>query len=378
MRIFFFFLFIAALTIKATASDWSVTAAKRVASPPLGLPPVSVPSDNRVTPEKVKLGRKLFFDRRLSRNNTMSCAMCHIPEQGFGNQELATPIGVEGRSLKRNAPTIFNVAYQRLMFRDGRDTSLETQVFGPFLAKNEMANPSVGWLLQTIGGLEDYWGMFEKAFGTSVNMKNLGEAIASYQRTVLSANSPFDRWRYGGEKAAMSKPALAGFKLFTGKAQCARCHKIGKNSALFTDHKFHNTGIGNKSDKQKPTQTGPVKVEISPGVFVDLSRKSVDAVSEGHQKDLGRMEVTERPRDLYLFKTPSLRNVAITGPYMHDGSLSTLRQVVEFYNAGPAKGLKPLKLSNSEIKALVVFLKSLTGDNVTQLIKEARSGATGN
>lgn len=378
MRIILTFLFVTLAAGQLHAADWAVTAVNRVSAPPLGLPKVPVPETNPVTPAKVRLGRKLFFDRRLSRNKTMSCAMCHIPEQGFGNRELATPVGVEGRTLKRNAPTIFNVAYQRFMFHDGRDTSLETQVFGPFLAQNEMANPSAGWLLQTIDGLEDYWGRFEKAFGEPVNIKNLGDAIAAYQRTVLSANSPFDRWRYGGKASAMSKQAIAGFRLFTGKARCSRCHLIGTKNALFTDHKFHNTGLGLKHDLQKQRQQGPVKVELAPGTYTRVSRKSVDSVSEGHQKDLGRMEVTGRPQDLYLFKTPGLRNVALTGPYMHDGSLTTLLQVVEFYNKGPTQDLKALHLTSPEKEALVAFLQSLTGDNVDELIREARSGGNGN
>lgn len=357
----------------AQTADWSERALQRIANPPLGLPPVIEPKDNPATPAKIKLGRKLFFDRRLSRNKTMSCAMCHIPEQGFGYNELATPIGVEGRSLKRNAPTTFNVAYQRTMFHDGRDHSLETQIYGPFLARVEMDNPSVGWLLQTIGGLEDYWGLFETAFGHPVNAKNLGDALAVYQRTVLSGNSPFDKWQYGKQKAALSDTAIKGLKLFKGKGGCVRCHTIKKDSAVFTDHKFHNTGIGFKGDVEEPAKKGPVSVEISPGVTVLLPRKNVDDVGEKHQKDLGRMEVTDRPADLYRFKTPSLRNVELTAPYMHNGSLRTLADVVAFYNSGPTKSLRPLHLSRNEQKALVVFLKNLTGDNVAQLISEARN-----
>jgi cytochrome c peroxidase len=361
------------LVYPVQASDWAERALKRIATPPLGLPELHQPADNHATTDKIILGRKLFFDRRLSRNKTMSCAMCHVPEQGFGNNELATPIGVEGRSLKRNAPTILNVAYHRTMFHDGRDNALETQIYGPFLSNLEMANPSVGWLLQTIGGLEDYWGMFEKAFGEPVNARNLGAAIAAYQRTVLSANSSFDKWQYGGQKTALSEQAVQGLKLFKGKAACIRCHLIGKTSALFTDHKFHNTGIGVKSDIQAPADRGPVQVEISPGVTVPLPRRSVEAVGEKHQKDLGRLEVTNRPSDLYRFKTPILRNVAVTAPYMHDGSLRTLAEVVAFYNNGPSKALKPLHLSKKEQQALVAFLKSLTGDNINELIGEARS-----
>ena len=366
------------------AVDFDTLALERLKNPPLGLPRVQFMSGGQPTRKKIALGRKLFFDRRLSRNGTMSCAMCHIPEQGFTNNELATPIGVEGRSLKRNAPTILNSAYQRSMFHDARDTSLETQVFGPLLSANEMDNPSAGWLVQTIKGLEDYWGLFEKAFGEPANIRNIGQAIAHWERTLLSANSSFDRWYYGGDETAIGKPARRGFKLFTGKANCASCHLIGNRHALFTDHRLHNTGTGYIGDVLRPRKTGPVNIEIAPGMKVPLSRKAVDDVDEGHLKDLGRMEVTGSPRDLYRFKTPSLRNIALTAPYMHDGSFTTLRQVVEFYNRGAPKAsnadprIKPLGLSSAEMADLVAFLESLTGDNIALLIRDARSAGTGN
>lgn len=322
----------------AQSDEWADRALKRLENPPLGLPAMIQPKDNPASKNKIILGRKLFFDRRLSRENSLSCAMCHIPEQGFGNDQVPTTVGFSGRFLKRNAPTSFNVAYQRTMFHDGRDNSLETQIYGPFLATDEMANPSVGWLLQTIGGLEGYWGLFEKAFSAPVNAHNLGQALAAYQRTILSANSPFDKWKYGRQKNALGKRAIQGLKLFKGKAGCVRCHRIKKDNALFTDHKFHKTGIG-----------------------------------LGNKKDLGRMEATGIEKDRHSFKTPGLRNIALTGPYMHDGSLTSLAEVIAFYNKGPTKSLRPLHLSQNEQKALVVFLKNLTGDNVTQLISEARN-----
>jgi len=337
----------------AQSSDWSLRALNRIANPPLGLPPVPEPQGNRATTEKITLGRKLFFDQRLSGSGAMSCATCHVPEQGFSDNQRARSVGAGGRLLKRNAPTLFNVAYQRTLFHDGREISLETQVFGPFLATTEMANPSAGWLLQTIGGLEDYWGLFEQAFGQPVNAKNLGEALASYQRTVLLANSPFDKWQYGNQKDALGASAIRGLRLFKGKAGCARCHLIKNNNALFTDHKFHNTGTGTDTGSQKPVERGPAGKE--------------------NQKDLGRMKVTGNPADLYCFKTPTLRNIALTAPYMHDGSMRTLADVVAFYNKGPSRSLRPLHLSKAEQAALVAFLKSLTGDNVDELVSKAQT-----
>ena len=215
----------------------------RLLSPPLGLPKVSLPADNPPTIEKIALGRKLFFDRRLSKNGTMSCGMCHISEQGFTNNELATPIGVHGRSVKRNAPTILNTAYQRRLFLDGRSATLEEQAVMPLLADNEMGNESEQVLLAKIAELEDYQGLFEAAFSGAASLSRIGIAIASWERTMLAANSPFDRWYYGHEQS-LTPDQQRGFELFQEKARCVQCHSIGEETALFTDQAFHDTGIG--------------------------------------------------------------------------------------------------------------------------------------
>lgn len=365
-------------TPTAGTEPFPAAAVARVARPPLGLPPVPVPPDNPVTAARVALGRKLFFDRRLSHNGTMSCAMCHIPEQGFTSVELARPVGVEGRSLRRNSPTIFNVAYVDRLFHDGRETSLETQVVGPLLERSEMANPSIGHVIARLRALPDYEGWFERAFGAGPSVDRLGQALAAYQRTVLSANSPFDRWRFGGEAAALGREAVRGFRLFTGKAGCVACHSIGERHALFTDDAFHDTGIGWHNATRRGRAGEPVPVEIAPGITVAVDRSIVDSVGDPEPPDLGRHEVTLDPADLWKFRTPSLRNVALTPPYMHDGSLRTLEEVVRFYDRGahPHPGLdprlRPLGLSDEEVKALVAFLERLTGDNVDALIGEAR------
>ena len=371
------------LPAQTKANDWNMQALERLKKPPLGLPSVPLPPDNKPTAKKISLGRKLFFDRRLSSNNTMSCAMCHIPEQGFTSNELATAIGVEGRSGRRNTPTIFNVAYMQTLFHDARDTSLETQIFGPMLAYNEMANPSIGWLLHKIKRLENYVELFDAAFGTGPDVRTLGWALASYQRTILSANTPFDRWFYGKQKDALSPLAVRGYDLFVGKARCSICHTVEDNHALFTDQQLHNTGVGAARDEVAYADQ-PLAIEISPGLSVNLSRKRVNSVGHPPLKDFGRLEVTDNPDDLYMYKTPGLRNVALTAPYMHDGSLRTLEDVVRYYNRGgyPNPGLdpllSPLNLNNKEIKALIAFLNSLTGDNIDQLIADARSETIGN
>ena len=230
----------------------------------LGLPVMKVPENNPVTQEKILLGRQLFFDRRLSHNNTLSCAMCHIPEQGFTSQELAVAIGMEGRTLRRNAPTLYNVGFAGTLFHDARETLLEQQVWVPLLTRNEMANPSVGFVIERLKSLPEYRAKFEQAFqGKGPGMETVGMALASYQRTLNSANSPFDRWYYGGDDSAVDEQVTAGFELFTGKARCVSCHTANSDYALFTDHKLHNTGIGYLVSMGTPDDK--VQVTVAPG-----------------------------------------------------------------------------------------------------------------
>ena len=350
--------------------------------PPLGLPAIPQPEDNPVTHAKVELGRKLFFDRRLSLNDTFSCAMCHIPEQGFTNHELAIAVGLEGRSGRRNSPTIYNTGYLSRLFHDGREESLEQQVWGPLLAVNEMANPSVGAVIGKIRKIPDYAGMFEAAFnGRGVSMETLGMAIASYERLLVSANSPFDRWHYGGETNILSESAKRGYAIFTGKAGCASCHQIGTEAALFTDDAMHNTGVGYRESMGiKPEKE---KILVAPGVYLEVDREIIDAVGHPPPADVGLYEVTQNPHDRWKYHTPSLRNIALTAPYMHNGSLSTLREVVDFYNEGGIENelldvrIKPLGLSEGEREDLVAFLKSLTGDNVDTIIADAFAAPIG-
>jgi len=349
-------------------------------APPLGLPGVSLPPDNPLTPARIELGRTLFMDRRLSHNNTLSCAMCHVPEQGFTSNELGTAIGLEGQSIRRNSPTVLNVAYVEQLFHDGREFSLENQVWGPLLAGNEMANPSIGYVVEKIKVLPEYAGRFESAFGgRGPDVLTVGQALAAYERTLVSGNSRFDRWHYGKEQHALTAEEQAGFRLFTGKAGCSVCHALGDQHALFTDSRFHNTGIGYAHSMGLPQKH---RVQLAPGVFTEVEDQAL-AAFEPAQADLGRYEVTLDPADSWAYRTPGLRNVALTSPYMHDGSLATLEQVVDFYDRGgfdnPQKSpqLKPLGLTPDEKKGLVSFLNSLTGDNVQKLAAEARAAKPG-
>ena len=353
-----------------------------IEKPPLGLPPAKIPKDNPITIEKIELGRKLFFDRRLSINDTISCAICHIPEQGFTNNEIETAVGVEGRTGKRNTPTIYNAGYLGKIFHDGRESTLEQQVWSPFLARNEMANPSIGYVINKIKAINEYDGLFEAAFdGRGPTMETIGMALASYQRTLNAANSPFDRWYFGKEENAVNDQVKRGFKLFTGKGACNACHLIQDDYAIFTDDNLHNTGLGYQVSMGIQPKTK--RVQLAPGVFTELDMNVIKSVSRPKENDLGLYEVTENPNDRWKFRTPTLRNVALTSPYMHNGSMLSLREVVEFYNQGGVPNeilsplIRPLDLSDEEINDIVAFLESLTGDNVATIVADAFAAPIG-
>lgn len=363
--------------------SWSSRALERSQSGHLGLPPPAraAPPANAAM---VELGRKLFFDRRLSLNGTISCGMCHVPEQAFANNEMATAVGFEGRTVKRNAPTLINVGRLQTLFHDGRDNSLETQFVGPLVAANEMANPSVGRVVALLRTLPDYAGHFERAFGATASLDAIGAALAAYQRTLVAGPSRFDRWRYGGEAGALTAEERRGYEVFAGKGGCVQCHLVGETSALFTDEAFHDTGYGwwREQLRQRPELAAPI--EVAPGVRYRLGRDVIASVSEPAAADLGRYEATIDPADLWRFRTPSLRNVALTAPYMHDGGLRTLAEVVDFYDAGGKRHagqsplIRPLGLDAGERAALVAFLSTLTSEGLDELVREARSAPPDN
>ena len=352
-------------------------------NPILGLPELKVPEYNPVTTEKIALGRLLFFDRRLSLNDTFSCAMCHIPEQGFTSNEISTAVGFEGRSVKRNSPTIYNVGYYDLLFHDGREDSLEQQVWLPLLAANEMANPSVGYVINKIKRIKTYDGLFEEAFdGKGPTMETVGMALASYQRALNSGNSRFDRWYYGNEEDALSAEEIAGFELFSGKAGCTACHTINEDYAIFTDNKMHNTGHGYATSMG--INADKTKVQLAPGVFVEVDNEIIESVRQKpKENDVGLYEVTQNPYDRWKYRTSHLRNIALTAPYMHDGAFSSLREVVEFYNQGGVPNellsplIRPLNLTDEEMDQIVAFMESLTGDNVKTIVADAFAAPIG-
>jgi cytochrome c peroxidase len=343
----------------------------------MGLPPLFVPKNNAPDGGKISLGRKLFFDRRLSLNKTMSCAMCHVPEQGFTNNELARPIGFEGRGLKRNAPTLLNAAYYSRLFLDQREFSLEQQVWSPLLASNEMNNPSIGYVVEAVRQAADYAGLFEQAFNTPASMQTIGLALAQYERVLVSGESRFDRWLYAGDAQALNNQEALGYQLFIGRAGCSGCHLIQKDHALFTDNQAHNTGIGYQDSMLGTAK--PVQVQLAPGISAHITQARIASVSNFKPNDLGRYEVTLDPNDRWKFRTPILRNVALTAPYMHNGELLSLEDVIDFYNLGGIPNellsplIKPLNLKQAERAALVAFLKTLTGKNVKTLVSDAFS-----
>jgi cytochrome c peroxidase len=344
----------------------------------LGLP-TAEPSADALHAQRVALGRKLFMDRRLSRNDTMSCGMCHVPEQGFAAIEMAKAVGIEGRSLRRNAPTVLNVAFHRSLFHDGREAWLEAQVWGPLLAADEMGNGTREAVVARIAALPDYADLFQRAFPRQgLAAETVAAALADYQRTLVSGGSRFDRWFYGGESGALTAEEQRGFALFAGGAHCVSCHTFGRYHALFTDHSFHNTGVG----WARATRQGQVAVPLAPGVGTRVSMQALAELFGAEPADQGRFEVTGRKTDRFAYRTPSLRNVALTPPYMHDGSLPTLEAVVDFYDRGgidnPGKDplVYALQLDAAEKRALVAFLRALTGANVEQLAAQARAAAS--
>ncbi len=304
---------------------------------PLGLPRAETPSDNPPTVETVALGRKLFYETKLSADGSVACASCHDPAAGFADPRRVS-VGVGGKLGTRNAPTILNAAYSPVQFWDGRAKTLEEQAGGPIENPVEMNMPHDACVAK-LGSNSTYVKLFEAAFGPGpISMEMVGKAIASFERTLLSGNSPFDRYFFGGDLKAISPAAIRGLEIFNNakKGNCSVCHKIGEQNAPFTDGKFHNIGVGIGTD--------------------------------GELTDLGRYEQTKDERDKGAFKTPTLRNITQTGPYMHDGKQATLKEVVDFYVGGGTsnqyldKEIKELKLSGQERADLVAFMETLTGE----------------
>jgi cytochrome c peroxidase len=324
---------------------------------------LSVPADGAPTPEKVALGQKLFNDARLSSNSKVSCATCHDPAKGFvDHKPLSEGVAAPKERTQRNSPTVLNAMFNATQFWDGRAATLEDQAKLPITNPIEMGmkdGPAVTAKLQT---LSDYGGDFQKIYGRAPTFEDATNAIAAFERTQFAGNAPFDRF-VAGDANAIDAAAKRGWGLFNGKARCNSCHAFSTVSPLFSDQKFHNIGIAAHKTN-----------------FIDLARRGMAIVRSGDMKqidelaiqseftELGRFLVTKHANDIGAFKTPTLRNVAITGPYMHDGSMPTLWDVMDHYNKGGVPnpnldgGMQRLGLTEPEIDDVVAFLGTLTSD----------------
>lgn len=299
---------------------------------PLGLDLyMPVPEDNPVTPDKVALGRRLFFDPILSRDHTLACASCHDPRRAFSDG-LPVAVGTVGRRGTRNAPTLVNRGYGSSHFWDGRAASLEEQVLQPIENQKEL-DMTIEEVVVRLKREKDYRELFQTAFGSAegrINADNMAKALASYVRSIMSGDAPVDRYM-NGERDALSKQAREGLRIFRGKGNCTACH-LGPT---LTDERFHNTGV---------------------------------AWRDGEPSDPGRFEVTGKQEDRGKFKTPTLREIDRTAPYMHDGSIATIEEVIEYYDRGGNpnpyldRELHPLNLTAEEKEALLEFLGALSGD----------------
>lgn len=337
-----------------------LTACVAVADVPLGLPQEASATVTR-DPALAELGKRLFADKRLSVDGSVSCATCHIPSRHF-TDGLPTAHGLHGQPLARHTPSLLNVRYETSLFWDGRANDLATQMRTPLLGPFEHGFRSEAGLLDAVRGSSEYVGAFQRLLGVrsaDLALQDLGAALSAYERTLLAGNSAFDRYLFGHDRNAMTPAAVRGLELFRGRAQCASCHRIGAESALLTDGEFHASPLPlpDSTVSQLPALTDRVTRLRKAG-----ETDALNALIAGDRDiaALGRYAVTLDPRDIGLFKTPSLRNVALTGPYMHDGSVSTLEQAVDLESYSRTSQRYPLIITEDERSDLLQFLAALS------------------
>jgi cytochrome c peroxidase len=348
------------------AAATAASAGEVTLSVPEGVLPPMIPAENPLTSEKVALGQKLYFDTRLSKDDTVSCATCHDPLHAFAEPRPVS-IGVGGASGVRNAPTVLNAAFLSEQFWDGRAPTLEEQAKGPLVNPVEMAMADHAAVEKKLQALPEYGPLFASAFGDEkVTIDRVAQAIASFERTLITVEAPIDRF-IAGDTKAISAAAQRGWELFNGKARCNTCHGHVGAFPLFTDEQYHNIGVAAK--------------EVS---FEDLARQvqqhpeRLDKLTHATGvNQLGRFLVTKEQKDIGAFKTTHLRNVAKTAPYMHDGSEKTLADVIEFYDRGGNPnpwidgGMRPLGLTAAEKADLVALLETFTSDDLARFAKLA-------
>jgi cytochrome c peroxidase len=339
----------------------------------LGFPTVLtqyVISPTTLRPARVALGQTLFFEPRLSGNGTVACATCHDPDRAFTDGRPVS-VGIDGRVGQRNAPTILNALYNKHQFWDGRVTTLEQQAALPITNPFEMGSVSIDDAASRIAGDKNYQTQFMKAFGRDVNKQDMLSAIAAYERTLASFDSPFDHF-VAGEANAISDSAKRGWELFNTKARCHLCHALTedqRDTTLFIDNDFHNIGIGILRHRVGPLAQQAER-ELAQGHLSDIDATAIAS----EMSVLGRFLITKEQSDIASFKTPGLRNVLVTGPYFHDGSMQTLWDVMDHYNKGDGiadpwldKDMQPLALAEPEIDDVVAFLASLTSPQYKQI-----------
>jgi len=333
---------------------------------PVDLTQAAIPPDNPQTPEKIALGQKLFFDGRLSADGSVACASCHNPDRAFTDGK-PTSVGIRGQVGQRNAPTILNALYNKAQFWDGRAKTLEDQAALPIINPIEMGQPNLNAAVTRLAAIDEYQQAFKRVFGRPINSQDLVRAIASYERTLVSFNSPFDRFIVG-DKNAIDASAQRGWELFNTKARCNKCHALTetkRDPVLFMDYDFHNIGIGIiRHNVVALARQAEQLVNSEDAAAVDRAALQTDMSA------LGRFLVTKKDSDMASFKTPGLRNLLMTGPYFHDGSQETLWDVMDHYNKGDGlqnpwldEDIQPLALTENEIDDVVAFLASLTSDD---------------
>jgi cytochrome c peroxidase len=333
---------------------------------PVALTRGVIPADNPQTSEKISLGQRFFFDRRLSADGTVSCSTCHDPALAFTDRK-PTSVGIKGRVGQRNAPTVLNALYNKTQFWDGRVNTLEEQAALPIVNSVEMGHSSLDAAVAQIAAVEEYQKAFRNVFDRPPNGPDLMRAIASYERTQLSFDSPFDHF-IAGDKNAIDESAKRGWELFNNQARCNKCHALTETTRDVTnliDNDFHNIGVlivrHNVVPLARPAaqliKTGDTSAIDQAAIQTDMSA-------------LGRFLITKQEKDIASFKTPNIRNVLVTGPYFHDGSQETLWDVIDHYNKGAGlqdpyldQDIQPLALTENDIDDLVAFMASLTSPN---------------
>jgi len=354
-------------------------------APPPGIEPsfwkAIVPADNVGNEARIALGRKLYFETRLSKDGTVACATCHDVSRGFSDRR-GTSEGIGDQLGRRNGPTTINAALFSTQFWDGRAATLEEQAKLPITNPIEMGQPDGNAAIAGIKNDAEYQKAFKDAYGRPVNFDDVARAVAAFERTLIFLDAPFDRF-VAGDMKAIDDDAKAGWVLYNGKGRCMSCHQISSSLPVGTDNRFHNVGVSARhQDFEALAKKGLA------ALAKDASKETIDKLAlETDLSELGRFTVTRNRSDIGAFKTSQVRNVGITAPYMHDGSMATLWDVMDHYNKGGEPnafldgGIEPLALSEKEVDQMVAFLFTLTdvrfdADNRAELARQKKIAAS--